>query len=70
MGFKLRNKGSIGSYFFARLQVASRKYHEPKKPLYANVFRLQQDSNVATIWLNSTQDEIQVVIQGKGNSSI
>lgn len=71
MGIKAVNinsdssKSTIGSYFFARFQVATRKIHEPQRPLYANVFRLQREAEVATVWLNDAQDEIHIVIQGK-----
>lgn len=66
MGIKITNKNSslIGSYFFVRFQVSSRKYHEKEKPLFANVFRLKNQENYATIWFDISQDQIQAVIQG------
>jgi hypothetical protein len=30
-----------------------------------NTFRLQKESNFATIWMNEKKEEIQIVIQGK-----
>jgi hypothetical protein len=66
IGIKIINKNSttIGSYFFARFQVMSRKYHEKEKPLFANVFRLKYQGNFATIWFDIFQDQIHAVIQG------
>lgn len=66
LGLKITNKRNslIGSYFFARFQVASKELHEPDKPIFANVFRLQRHNNLATVWFTTAQDEIDIVIQG------
>lgn len=66
LGIKIVNTriSFIGSYFFARFQVASRELHEPDKPIFANVFRLKKQANLATIWFSRGQEEIDVVIQG------
>lgn len=67
LGIKITNKriSLIGSYFFARFQVASKDLHELDKPIFANVFRLQRQNNLATVWFSTSQDEIDIVVQGK-----
>ena len=64
MGLLISNKHPIGSYFFYRFQVASRDLHERKNEIFMNTFRLQKDSNIATIWMDEKKDSIQIVIQG------
>lgn len=54
----------IGEFYFTRFQVRTRDLHERGQFLYVNAFRLQKDSNIATIWFNSSQNVIEVVIQG------
>lgn len=67
IGVKIVNKNegsSIGSYFFSRFQVESRKYHCQEQPIYANGVQLQNGEQFAIVWLNSRADMIQAVIQG------
>jgi hypothetical protein len=65
IGLRISNKNQIGSFFFFRFQVASRKFHERKNEIFLNTFGLKKESNFATIWMNEKKEEIQIVIQGK-----
>lgn len=46
-----------------------REFHK-KCPIYSNGFILNFNDNVATIWLSSSENEIQVVVQGPSPFSL
>lgn len=67
IGVKIFNKDAfIGSHFFARFQVMSRKLHAPGDHMHSNYFILQipHTRTISSVFFNVQEGEIRVVVQG------
>lgn len=57
----------LGTFFFFRVQVASRHLHQIQNEFFANAIRLQKEETFATVWMDKKNKEIQVVVQGSND---